>query len=523
MVFLALPAITASAAPPIYSAVTFYQNDSVPGAAIGQEADAPTALLLISSLGSTFNNPGYVFVEWSTTFNNASGSATYTDGQIFDFASKVSLYAQWAPVPASTLTFAGNGATGSISSVTGDDGNSVTLPTGADLTYPGYTFAGWNTAPGGEGISYSVGGTITLTTSLSLYAQWTETNYVVDFLPNGGTVSPTTTSFNVDTGTVALPTPTYPGHTFNGWFTTASGGTLVGLGGSSTVLAASTDLYAQWTATNYVVDFLPNGGTVSPTTTSFNVDTGTVALPTPTYPGYTFNGWFTAASGGTLVGLGGSSTVLAASTDLYAQWTVIVVAPVQVLNSTISFADNGGVGSVADVSGANGTSVTLPGGIGMSYVGKSFASWNTAANGSGTPYNVDAPLKLDSSFTLFAQWDTLLPSKATSVLLGAVGTFSAKSSKLSTALKVQVKRLASLVKTGGYARVTLYGYSTDSGTAPQKLSISRSRANAVAGYLRTELTAQHVKGVSIDAAGEGSIKGKVSAVYRRVEVFVTSH
>jgi uncharacterized repeat protein (TIGR02543 family) len=449
MVFLALPAITASAAPPIYSAVTFYQNDSVPGAAIGQEADAPTALLLISSLGSTFNNPGYVFVEWSTTFNNASGSATYTDGQIFDFASKVSLYAQWAPVPASTLTFAGNGATGSISSVTGDDGNSVTLPTGADLTYPGYTFAGWNTAPGGEGISYSVGGTITLTTSLSLYAQWTETNYVVDFLPNGGTVSPTTTSFNVDTGTVALPTPTYPG--------------------------------------------------------------------------YTFNGWFTAASGGTLVGLGGSSTVLAASTDLYAQWTVIVVAPVQVLNSTISFADNGGVGSVADVSGANGTSVTLPGGIGMSYVGKSFASWNTAANGSGTPYNVDAPLKLDSSFTLFAQWDTLLPSKATSVLLGAVGTFSAKSSKLSTALKVQVKRLASLVKTGGYARVTLYGYSTDSGTAPQKLSISRSRANAVAGYLRTELTAQHVKGVSIDAAGEGSIKGKVSAVYRRVEVFVTSH
>lgn len=448
MVCLALPAVTASASPPIFNAVTFYQNGSQPGASIGQQADLPTPLLLIANLGSTFINPGYVFVEWSTSSNNSVGSATYTDGQSFDFGSNISLYAQWAPIPTSTVTFVGNGATGSVSSVTEDDGISLALPTGEGLTYPGYSFAGWNTAAGGEGISYDAGGMFTVTTSLSLYAQWTETNYVVNFHPDGGTVSPASTSFNTGTSTVELPTPTYSG--------------------------------------------------------------------------YTFSGWFTAASGGTLVGLGGSSTALTASTDLYAQWAPVIVTPVQVVDSTISFASNGGAGSVAELTGANGTSVTLPGGIGMSFVGRTFASWNTAANGSGTAYNVETPVELGSSFTLYAQWDTLLASKAPSVLLGAVGTFSTSSSRLSASLRTQVKKLASLVKTGGYARVTLYGYSSDPGTAAHKLAVSRSRANAVAGYLRTELTVMHVKGVTIVAAGEGSIRGKTSAAYRRVEVFVTA-
>jgi len=164
-----------------------------------------------------------------------------------------------------------------------------------------YKRQGWNTAAGGEGISYDAGGMFTVTTSLSLYAQWTETNYVVNFHPDGGTVSPASTSFSSSTSTVELPTPADSGYTFSGWFTAASGGTLVGLGGSSTALTASTDLYAQWVETNYVVNFHPDGGSVNPATASFNIDSRTVELPTPTYSGYTFSGWFTAASGGTLV------------------------------------------------------------------------------------------------------------------------------------------------------------------------------------------------------------------------------
>ena len=448
IVCLAMPAVVASALPPINNDVTFYQNDSLPGAPIDQQAAASTPLTSVADLGSTFANPGYVFLDWSTTANNSSGSATYADGQSFDFETTIVLFAQWAPIPTSTITFVGNGATGSVSSITGNVGNSLTLPAGIGFTDSGYTFAGWNSAAGGEGIPYAAGGTFTLASSISLYAQWIETNYVVNF------------------------------HS--------------------------------------------EGGSVIPISTSFNITSNTVELPTPTYSGYTFTGWFTAASGGTPVGMGGSSTVLTTSTDLYAQWTPVIVPPVQPVDSTISFSSNGGVGSIAVETGADGTSVSLPGGIGMSYVGKTFASWNTVTNGSGTSYNVDAPLKLNGSITLYAQWDTLLVFKAPSVLLGAVGTFSSSSAKLSPALKAQVKKLASLVKTGGYVRVTLYGYTNDTGTAAHKLSISRSRANAVAVFLRSELSVIHAKRVAIDAAGEGSVKGKTNAVYRRVEVFVTA-
>ena len=49
----------------------------------------------------------------------------------------------------------------------------------------------------------------------------------------------------------------------------------------------------------------------------------TISLPTPTRTGYTFKGWFTAASGGTLIGLAGASYTPYSdvSIPMFAQWT----------------------------------------------------------------------------------------------------------------------------------------------------------------------------------------------------------
>ena len=47
-----------------------------------------------------------------------------------------------------------------------------------------------------------------------------------------------------------------------------------------------------------------------------------ITLPADTYAGYTFDGWFSAASGGSLVGAAGSSyTIPSGGATLYAQWT----------------------------------------------------------------------------------------------------------------------------------------------------------------------------------------------------------
>ena len=73
----------------------------------------------------------------------------------------------------------------------------------------------------------------------------------------------------------------------------------------------------------YTITYDANGGSCS--TTSENASS--VALPTPTRDGYTFNGWYTAATGGTLVGAAGDSYAPSADITLYAQWTENAVDP----------------------------------------------------------------------------------------------------------------------------------------------------------------------------------------------------
>ena len=78
--------------------------------------------------------------------------------------------------------------------------------------------------------------------------------------------------------------------------------------------------YSSVASSSIKVTFNANGGSCS--TASKNVTKGSTygTLPTPTRSGYSFNGWFTAASGGTKVT---SSTTVSASSNhtLYAQWT----------------------------------------------------------------------------------------------------------------------------------------------------------------------------------------------------------
>jgi len=70
--------------------------------------------------------------------------------------------------------------------------------------------------------------------------------------------------------------------------------------------------------TTYTITFNPNSGTVTPTTATTTTSGTLSSLPTPTRSGYTFNGWFTASTGGAEVT---TSTVFTKNTTVYAQWT----------------------------------------------------------------------------------------------------------------------------------------------------------------------------------------------------------
>jgi len=87
-------------------------------------------------------------------------------------------------------------------------------------------------------------------------------------------------------------------------------------GNGGTPVTANTTLYLKWIPA-YTVTFNANGGTVTPLTSTTTPNGTLVSLPVPTRTSYTFNGWFTAVTGGTEVT---TSTVFNANTTIYAQW-----------------------------------------------------------------------------------------------------------------------------------------------------------------------------------------------------------
>lgn len=69
------------------------------------------------------------------------------------------------------------------------------------------------------------------------------------------------------------------------------------------------------------ITFNANGGTCATTSKSYETGAAVGELPTATRSGYTFKGWFTAASGGTQVT---ATTVVTGDMTLYAHWAVTV-------------------------------------------------------------------------------------------------------------------------------------------------------------------------------------------------------
>lgn len=142
--------------------------------------------------------------------------------------------------------------------------------------------------------------------------------FKVSFNANGGSVgtSPITAQYGCALGT--LPTPTRENYVFDGWFTEESGGDLVT---SASVPEDVRDItvYAHWTLNTYTLSFNANGGSVSETSRTATCNTGIGTLPIPTRDYYSFDGWYTAASGGTAVS---SSSIFNTATTIYAHWTI---------------------------------------------------------------------------------------------------------------------------------------------------------------------------------------------------------
>jgi hypothetical protein len=385
------------------------------------------------------------------------------------------------------------------------------------FTNAGFSFYDWNTSPNGSGTAYANGTVYSFTTDVFLYAQWTaESSVTASFDDNGGTgdiapiVDPSGT-------TITLPSAgslTRPDFTLSGWNTAADGSGTESSPGASVSLVSTGTYYAQWIETSpLVIQFVDNGGAGSDVPLSGSEGT-TITLPGSaglTQAGYTLTSWNTAANGSGESYALGQSLLLTEPLTLYAQWSA------SALPITISFAANGGSGSLSQLTGVSGTSVTLPGASSIVRPGFSLTSWNSAANGSGTSYSLGQSLTLTSTLTLYAQWKSV----PTSTLFGAVGVFVGRTTRLTPVLEKQVRALATTIKTRKYTKVLLFGFSAATGVASLDHSLSAARASNVANYLRSELRSMKIDNVAISTSSQGSVDGSKNASNSRVEVFVT--
>ncbi len=244
-----------------------------------------------------------------------------TENIVYIEASEFDLYQK-----SFTVTFDVDGGT-SVAAQTVPYGTKITEP--ANPTKAKYKFIGWYT---NEECTTAFNFNTPIKTNTTLYAKWELNQFTLKFNANGGNVSTNSlaATYGAAVGTLPTPTPTNtPGYTttFDGWYTAATGGTKVT---AATVFGVddvneSITLYAHWTkaANKYTVTFNANGGSVSTTSKGVVYDSvySTADFPTPTRTGYTFNGWYTAKSGGTKILPSTKYTVVGDQT-LYAQWTV---------------------------------------------------------------------------------------------------------------------------------------------------------------------------------------------------------
>ena len=182
-------------------------------------------------------------------------------GSIYNPNGSITLYAKWQANIYTVVLNNQSATTAGSTSVTATYGNSmpeITIPerkytvtyntngggTNSSSDIATYAFGGYYTANGGGGTQYytSSGASAKnwdLISNTTLYAKWVE-----------------------GTGDVTLPEDmSRAGYTFDGWYTSASGGTKVGNEGDHYRPTSNITLYAHWTINKVNVQYHMNGGT----------------------------------------------------------------------------------------------------------------------------------------------------------------------------------------------------------------------------------------------------------------------
>lgn len=323
----------------------------------------------------------------------------------------------------------------------------VTVKDNTDLVRTDCTFNGWNTKADGTGTHYNVGDTFSISSNMTLYAEWVCRVTYTSTNETSGTVPTDNTTYKVgDTVTVLDNTGNlkYQGRHFNGW----DNESITYNADDTFVITGNITLTAETAKSVYHVTYALTGGntthgTVSGTVPvdtkdySYNDKVTTIALAEESHitsdDGYSFAGWSLAKSDSDPVYKGsyhnedggyydGGGEMLA---DLMTD-NVTLYASYEMLCKRVIYNANGAQGTaptdstycyrsdtVSDPPFNGKTTVTVLGNTDLAKTGYAFTGWNTKADGTGTAYKAGDTIQftddnsLHVSTILYAQFTKL--------------------------------------------------------------------------------------------------------------------
>lgn len=335
---------------------------------------------------------GYTFLGW---YLNAEGTGSaVTRNSIVN--GDHTLYAKWR---INTFKVTLNLNYGSSSSVkTVDYGTELSKV----LTEPertGYAFEGWFTDQKCEN---PVAPDTKVTSDVTLYAKWIEAKRV-NLVVNGGTLPSGTPAYiNVyEGGQYNLPTPTWTGCTFQGWYTQENGGTKVSYGDKvPAVDSIPSTLYAQWIPMDVTVTFDPNGSpNHQASTRTYKVGSKYgIGLGALNWSGYKFMGWYTQPTGGEKIEATTVVTVKSSNDltiTLYAHW-----------GYEVSFDPTDGSGSMDPQVAEMNQPYTLPVCTFEPPAGMRFGGWAAGTPEASTTYPGGSQYTVNRRVTFYATWTT---------------------------------------------------------------------------------------------------------------------
>ncbi len=400
--------------------VVIYDEDGATGGTVPIDSSSPyvsgASVTILGNTGS-LTRTGSIFAGWNTA-EDGTGSS-YLPGAVFTIGANVVLYVQWR----ATVTYNANGATSGTVPVDSSspyflNSNVTILGNTGSLIKTGNSFAHWNTAANGSGVSYSASDSFAIASDTVLYAQWQASLTYDGNGATSGTVPVDSSSPYAVGSTVTVRGNTGSlmrvGKSFTGWNTAANGSGTTYAPSATFAIAINTTLYAQWTGVYTVLydNDGATGGTVPVDASSPYLLGATVTVLGNTgslvKTGNTFSGWNTVEDGTGTAYAPGASFTIAGDTTLFAQWT-----------ATLTYNGNGATGGSVPVDSSSPyptpfgatTTVTVRGNTGSlvkldedsgDYF--TFFGWNTAANGTGSAYSAGNTFAITANTVLYAQW-----------------------------------------------------------------------------------------------------------------------